>query len=217
MTLAQGNACKRLSLAICNINNKSPMKNNPVIRILLASLFAAGAASAVPIAGSINISSFNDPAFSFNTGTNQVSFGAGNNAIVTNRSGSYPLAMLTNTVHYNNFNYTGTPGPLVASPLWFTTAPNLGLASFNLANISFVDENPGISLTLRGEGIAQLAGFDNTPGTWRFTATQNGATFGWDSINTSARVPDGGATLALLGLSVLGLGGVRRFLPSLKK
>ena len=139
--------------------------------------------------------------------------------IVTNRTGSYPLSMLAITVHYNSFVYPGAPGPLVANPLWFTTATNPiadPVASFNLGTITFVDEIPGISLTLTGTGLAKLTGFDDTVGTWSFTATQSGTVFGWDSINVS-RVPDGGTTVVLLGLSVLGLGSVNRFLPSLKK
>ena len=194
------------------------MKTIPGIRIILASLLLAGAASAVPIAGSISIVSFLDPAFSFDLTANTVTFGVGANAIVSNRSGSYALAIPvlipTVGVHYNSFTYSPLSGSI--SPIWATTAPNLGLASFDLSSISFIDENPGVSLTLRGDGLAKLAGFDDTRGTWSFTATQNGTNFGWDSIN-STRVPDGGATLALLGMSVLGLGGVRRFLPSLKK
>ncbi len=194
------------------------MKTIPRIRIILASLLLAGAASAVPIAGSISIVSFADPAFSFDLTANTVTFGSGANAIVSNRSGSYsiaiPLLIPTVGVHYNSFAYSPLSGAI--SPIWATTAPNLGLASFDLSSISFIDENPGVSLTLRGDGVAKLAGFDNTFGTWSFTATQNGTSFGWDSIN-STRVPDGGATLALLGMSVLGLGGVRRFLPALKK
>ena len=194
------------------------MKTIPGIRIILASLLLAGAASAVPIAGSISIVSFSDPAFSFDLTANTLTFGGGANAIVSNRSGSYaiaiPVLIPTVGVHYNSFTYSPLGGSI--SPIWATTAPNLGLASFDLSSISFIDENPGIGLTLRGDGLAKLAGFDDTRGTWSFTATQSGTNFGWDSIN-STRVPDGGATLALLGMSVLGLGGVRRFLPSLKK
>lgn len=197
------------------------MKTIPGIRIILASLLLAGAASAAPITGHIGIVSFSDPAFAFNTVTNTVTFGGGANAIVSGVSGSY-LALLpllpVIPVHYNSFVYPAGPGPLVVTPLWATIAP--GLASFNLGSISSVAEISGVSLTLTGVGMASLIGFDSTPGNWSFTATQNvsgtTAVFGWDSIN-SPRVPDGGATLALLGMSVLGLGGVRRFLPALKK
>ncbi|MES2925083.1 MAG: VPDSG-CTERM sorting domain-containing protein [Verrucomicrobiota bacterium] len=190
------------------------MKTTPGIRILLTSLLVAGAANAAPITGTINISSFNDDTFNVNYGTNTVTFQAGNNALVTNTTGSY-TGLLGATVHYNTFVYSPFVGPI--NPLWVTTslAP---LSSFSLTSITLVDELPGVSLTLTGLGIASVFGFEDTVGSWSFTATQNGSSFGWDSINSPApRVPDGGATLALLGVSVLGLGGMRRFLPSLKK
>ncbi len=198
------------------------MKTNPGIRIILASLLLAGAASAAPITGHIAIVGFGDPTFSFNTVLDTVTFGAGANAIVSAVSGSYATPLLIpplTAIHYNSFSYAGTPGALVVTPLW--TTMTAGLASFNLSSISTVAEIPGTSLTLTGSGTAMLSGFDNTVGNWSFTATRasTGATtavFGWDSLNTP-RVPDGGATLALLGMSVLGLGGVRRFLPALKK
>ncbi len=190
------------------------MKTTAGIKILLASLLVSGAAHAVPITGAINISSFADSAFNVNYGTNTVTFGTGTNAIVTNPTGSY-LGLLGAGVHYNSFVYSPFVGPI--SPLWFTTTGGPS-SSFTLTSITFIDENVGNSLTLTGLGIASVAGFDPTVGSWSFTATQNGSNFGWDSINSPApRVPDGGATLALLGVSVLGLGAVRRFLPSLKK
>ena len=190
------------------------MKTTAGIKILLTSLLVAGAAQALPITGTINISSFADNAFNVNYVTNTVTFGAGTNAIVTNPTGSY-LGLLGAGVHYNSFVYSPFVGPI--SPLWMTTT-GAPASSFNLTSITFIDENVGNSLTLTGLGIAFVDGFDPTVGSWSFTATQNGTTFGWDSINSPApRVPDGGATLALLGLGVLGLGGMRRFLPSLKK
>lgn len=197
------------------------MKTTAVIKILLGSLLVTGAANAAPITGSINIASFADNAFNVNYVTNTVTFGPGNasgtNAIVTNASGSYSglIGFPPVGVHYNSFVYSPFVGPI--NPLWVTTtgAPT---SSFSLTSITFIDEIVGSSLTLTGLGIAKVAGFDDTVGSWSFTATQNGTTFGWDSINSPApRVPDGGATLALLGVSVLGLGGMRRFLPSLKK
>ncbi len=192
------------------------MKTTAGIKILLLSLLVAGAAHAVPITGTINIASFADNTFNVNYVSKTVTFGAGANAIVTNPTGSY-FGLLGASVHYNSFVYSPFVGPI--SPLWFTMsgAPS---SSFNLTSITFINENVGNSLTLTGLGVASVAGFDPTVGTWSFTATQGKvgttAVFGWDSINTP-RVPDGGATLALLGVSVLGLGGVRRFLPALKK
>ena len=178
-----------------------------LIRSAFASLLVAGVASAASITGSIKIVSYNDPSFNVNYATNQVTFGAGNNALVSGATGSY-TGLLGASVHYNNFGYD----PLsVINPLWATTS-QAPAAYFTLTSISFVEETPGASLTLKGWGLVTVAGFQDTIGSWSFTSTQEQNVFGWDSINTQP-VPDGGATLALLGASVLGLGGIRRFLP----
>ena len=198
--------------------NTFPMKTNPRISIILASLFAAGAASAAPITGSIKIASFNDSLFTFNTTTNQITFGGGpavqNSQVNDTPTGSYSTAgvALSASVHYNSFNYGTVSGPLVVTPLWATLSGTA--ASFNLLSITSITEGSG-GVVLTGNGTAILAGFDNTSANWTFSASSQGGVFNWSSTNS--RVPDGGATLALLGLSVLGLGGVRRFLPSLKK
>ena len=195
------------------------MKTTAALKFLLVSLLAVGAASAAPITGSIKIASYNDSVFNVNYVTNTVTFGGGAdplaiNATVTNASGSY-LGLLDAKVHYNSFVYSPFTGPV--NPLWktLTGAP---AASFSLTSITFIDEIVGSSLTLKGLGIASVGGASETVGSWAFTASQNGVEFNWDSINSPApRVPDGGATLALLGVSILGLGGMRRLLPSLKK
>ncbi len=191
------------------------MKTNTRISIVLASLLAAGAANAAPITGSIHIAAFG-ASVAVNTVANTVTFAAGNNGQVNIApTGSYAgLVLLGASVHYNSFNYGALPGPVAVAPLWITTAGTL--ASFDLSVITSITEGSG-AVSLLGTGTAKLAGFTDTPGNWSFSATSaTGGEFNWSSTNTP-RVPDGGATLALLGVSVLGLGGMRRFLPSLKK
>ena len=218
---------QRLGMTLALADNRPPplgatsktkqivkMKIANVIRIALASLIAAGAAHAAPINGSISIAAFGG-GFSYNTATNTVTFAAGNNGFVNTATGSY-VPVIGAFVHYNSFVYPAGPGALVITPLWATTT--LGPASFNLSSITSVTELADGSMSLLGNGTAFLAGTDvtGTPGRWSFSAnTSAPGVFNWASTNVS-RVPDGGATLALLGLSVLGLGGVRRFLPSLK-
>jgi len=171
----------------------------------LASLFAIGSASAVPVTGEINIISFNDPSFAINFATNTVSFGAGNNAKVTLATGSY-AGLLNATAHYNNFTYD----PLsVTDPLWATTSGGPA-AQFSLTGISGITENSGLNLQLKGWGVIKVVGFDDTPGTWNFTVNKLETSFSWSSINRP--VPDGGSSVALLGASLLVLGGARRFL-----
>ena len=190
------------------------MKTPALTKILLTSFLVVGAANALPVllpvTGSINIASTAPSSFN----ASSVTFGAGNNSIVTSATGSYTGLFLA-TVHYNSFTYLPFSGPI--SPLRSTTSGS-PTSSFNLTSISSRDYNPGFSLSLSGLGVAKVAGFDDTVGKWTFTASQDGTIFGFDSINSPApRVPDGGATLALLGVGILGLGGMRRLLPSLKK
>ncbi|MGC2353370.1 MAG: VPDSG-CTERM sorting domain-containing protein, partial [Candidatus Udaeobacter sp.] len=62
-------------------------------------------------------------------------------------------------------------------------------------------------------------GFDATAGTWSFTA-QNGSANGVFSFSASTfssqATPDGGATVALLGLALAGIEGTRRKLKRAK-
>jgi VPDSG-CTERM motif len=92
------------------------------------------------------------------------------------------------------------------SPLWSVDNFSFALASstINTQNANF--------LNISGPGTITGNGFDPTPGIWSFTSTdasggpQNSFTF---TTDTSA-VPDGGTTVALLGLALTGLEGARR-------
>ncbi len=91
------------------------------------------------------------------------------------------------------------------SPLW-----EVGGFSFNITS-SVVIYNPQGFLAVEGTGYLSAAGYADTPGFWVFLSQGNSAAngnFSWNS--TTHSVPDGGATVALLGLSLLGLHGVRR-------
>jgi hypothetical protein len=114
-------------------------------------------------------------------------------------------------VRYQDFQYD----PLaVANPIWSN-----GVTSFHLQSVAVLYENPGFGLSLFGSGFITSAGYDPTPGTWSFSADSStgGASFAWSSTAGTKRVPDGGATIALLGASLLGLGAARRFVPALRK
>lgn len=132
-------------------------------------------------------------------------------------------------VQFNNGDYAGI-GPAAVSYADFTYAP---LAVVNpLWSISALDSADGRSasfavtsmtiefetsskLVLSGSGVASLTGFDDTPGSWSFSADKSaGSTlFAWSSTTSAtASVPDSGATAALLGLGLIALtGAARRF------
>ncbi len=85
---------------------------------------------------------------------------------------------------------------------------NLSASSITLQNTNF--------LLVEGTGFIVGNGFDQTAGTFSFSTQENDVngrfSFSASGVATpqSTSVPDGGATIALLGLSLLGLQGARK-------
>ena len=103
----------------------------------------------------------------------------------------------------------------MATP-WVFANPTLSLWSvgpftFDLLSATIVTQT-GDFLNILGTGTIHGAGFDDTVGEFRFTATGTGTRFGFAAL-TSA-VPDGGSTVMLLGLGLSGIGLIRRYLVS---
>lgn len=185
---------------------------------VLTALALATSAQAVAINGTINITA-NGTTANIDPGANTVTFNPAsplNNAAVDASTGNLATLLPVGTaLVYKNFTYS----PLsVVNPIWTGTI-GLGTTSFSLTSITFVSESfdgpTFVGLILRGSGVMSTTagGYEATPGAWSFNASNTGSTFSWGS---TGRVPDGGATLALLGVSVLGLGGARRLLASKK-
>ena len=89
----------------------------------------------------------------------------------------------------------------------------VGGFTFTLDN-SVIETQTSKLLFVTGTGTLTGNGFDATPGLWSFTSTQsNGQTseeFSFSSNTTAVpSVPDGGATVALLGLAFVGIAAVR--------
>ncbi len=101
----------------------------------------------------------------------------------------------------------------IAAPWLFNSGPianfwSVGGFTFNLSSSSVIFQS-GFNVLVGGTGMITGNGFDPTPGTWSYSS-QNGAGSNVRFSASSNSVPDGGATLALLGASFLGLGGVSR-------
>jgi len=90
------------------------------------------------------------------------------------------------------------------TPLW-----TVGGFSFDLSSSSVVS-NDGSFLNVVGTGLISGNGFDPTSGTWRFTTQEPSDQVRFTFSASTEAVPDGGTTLALLGVSLLGLGQLRR-------
>jgi hypothetical protein len=91
--------------------------------------------------------------------------------------------------------------------------------SFDLANVSVFSQDNSF-LNLMGSGTLHVSGFDDTPGSWSFTISNpsggehSNFEFTFANSQTAAGVPDGGATVALLGLTLVGVEMLRRKLKA---
>jgi len=87
--------------------------------------------------------------------------------------------------------------------------------TFNLIASHIVSQGGGF-LNVSGTGTITGPGFDATAGTWTFNSQDDGAggVFSWSGGSQSLH--DGGATVALLGLALTGIEGIRRKLTRAK-
>ena len=94
-------------------------------------------------------------------------------------------------------------------PLW--SIPSSPGTTFDLLTLSVDFETPTI-LLLTGEGIAHLAGRENTPGNWILSANTLGSTFSFSSTNASPPnalpIPEPGTVL--FGVAILGVAAIPR-------
>lgn len=184
---------------------------------LLVALALGSAANAGSITGSISFAS--DP----NTLIN---------GLTLQDSGGNPTADLSNAFGvktWGNASVNGTIGsfavidvgtiPTMAAPWIFNpSTPLLALWSvtdngvtftFNLTSSTIALQNAAF-LSVSGTGTVTGTGYTQTPGTWNFSTQEPdvGGKFTWSA--SAAAVPDGGTTMALFGLSLLGLYGAGR-------
>lgn len=171
-----------------------------------------GVASAVPIDGTIKFGG--DLTFDFATNTVDI---LGDDAYVTaDPTGSFSSISAGDTAIYNDFTYD----PFAAvSPLW-----SIGDFSFSLNQITYIGEYTDLSgnqyLALAGEGIFSGTGFDDTAGTWTFSANDVFGQFAFSSVNTgdtvfttASTIPEPGTAL-LLGVGLVGFGISRKLLKT---
>lgn len=149
---------------------------------------------------------------------------------VTGATGSFASEFLG----FGDVASFGTSNPLIFRPITLPAA-NVALFSFgdgpdalgdglttrftfHLLSLTELVGTTPTELNLFGTGffLDSTLEYEKTFGTWNASFDRQGsgqlATFGFSSSSTTSRVPDGGATVAMLGLSFLGLGGVSRFI-----
>ena len=194
---------------------KTPSKT--ILTVLIIGLLGCGLfsqqAQAVPITGGISL------AGGFITDTGNVNtakaFTSFSGVIVTSVSGSYtgvPTLGSSPSVTQNPFSFN--PFSSSVTPLWtFMSAGNT--YSFDLTTLTSTQQPGDNTLTLKGTGTLHITNFTDTAGTWVFTANQASDTFSFSSSN-AAVAPDSGSAVALLGIALAGIEGVRRALRARK-
>ena len=160
-------------------------------------------AQATPITGMLNIGG----TATFNT-----------NSLATATSATFTdeLVLGGNTGDFAGFA-VGTPVVMTSYTFDPSTITN-GLWSvngftFNLTSSTVVTRTK-FFLSVSGTGIITgPAGFDATPGVWAFTSQNAGghphSTFSFSANTVAGGVPDGGMTVALLGVGLMGLAAFR--------
>ena len=150
-------------------------------------------------------------------------------SLVNNGGGSFTLNYNNPmTVNFGNGDYTGTVGATTNfASITFTnggglTSPNVPewtfavggkTYSFDLLSLSKATFQPGAisALTLMGEGKAHITGLEDTTANFALEATGNRLVFAiLQPSDTAAPAPDGGSTLALLGIGLVAVQAVRR-------
>jgi hypothetical protein len=152
------------------------------------------------------------------------------NVTVTNKKGSTTVAFGANwvvepggsgaytgtggaAVSYTNFTYTTGTGVITSPGATFTLwsfVSGTHTYTFDLNSPVVQGVNTGTVFQVSGTGTAFIDGADPSAGTWSLTGTSSGASFKFVSSSVTAVVPDGGSAVALLGIALAGIEGLRR-------
>ena len=178
---------------------------------LLIALALGSAAHAASITGKIDITSLNGVTLnstSLQTATSATFDKVPYQALSTSTGTFAAIGAANSTVTMTGSTYNFTTGVPINS-FW-----TVGGFTFNLASSALVPGQTKFFLQSTGTGtITGPAGYTPATGLWTFTATDaSGGTAATSqfTFTSSTSVPDGGTTMALLGMSLLGLHGARR-------
>ncbi len=131
---------------------------------------------------------------------------------VGQQTGIYTAVADLTPVIFSPFVFS--PATQAINPLWSFTS---GLNTYSFATTSVTAMfNPTLNIwNYGGKGILSATGYDNTSAEWNFSAGQIGQSFYFGSAAAAVgnSVPDGGMTLMMLGLGLVGLVGLKRFFP----
>lgn len=193
----------------------------------ISALAFAGSVSAIPVTGTIqmtgNVTFDTDD---LETATLAKFPQAPFDAMVTSGTGSYAETGVANApVVWQDFTF-GATGPQDVTPLWtFVNLLKGWTYSFSLESISSITRSSdpifGDELSIKGLGKVSITGpgstFDTTVANWTFNVTDSSGggqvfEFAFNDSNTAipSPVPDGGASLVLLGTAFAAISAIRR-------
>jgi PEP-CTERM motif len=187
------------------------------LSLALSSAFAMAApinggfsiSGAVAPLGGATMSTATGLSFS-NTPLNSVSNCVGDLATILGGASCGGATGVMSNIAAGTLPTTGNGGAVAYSnPNWMVLS--IGGVTFALTSITgYEHSNMLNSVGFAGTGIMSATGWDATPGTYSFSAQQAGQTFSFSSSQVSAGQVPVPASVALLGLGLLGLGAARR-------
>ena len=146
----------------------------------------------------------------------------GSDVVATDASDGVFTDAAWTSVTINGFNFDSSFSTV--DPLWTVTSGGEDF-SFKLTGLTVI-EHSTTYLDILGTGVISSTALDgsgnlkyeNTAGTFSFTISDSdgvadsGATFkfGFSATSSASSVPDGGASIALLGVGIVGLAALRR-------
>lgn len=134
------------------------------------------------------------------------SFTALSNVVVVPNQQSGAYATIPNNYSSAFTPFVFVPQTVPVSPLWTLTYNNTTYSFFATTMIAVYDSDLQI-WNVGGSGYGSIDGFDDTTGTWNFSAGQTGQSFYFGSASTAIPEP---STAGLMLLSLACLRGWRR-------
>jgi len=132
-------------------------------------------------------------------------------------SGDYTAVPMGTTTNFASITFQSGGGLTSTNVPEWTFTVGATTYSFDLLSLSTATFVNGAAsgLTLMGDGVAHITGFEDTAAIFALEATGNHLSFAiLQPSNTAVPAPDAGSTVALLGFGLIAVEGLRRKLTA---